>query len=129
MIRSLTFTSLTLILLTGGIVGVSPSALASPSPQGTVMLTPDGLRTQLVRFGDLDLSNDAGSHALYRRIRAAAKRVCTTTDSRPGIRLLTEGQCQRAAVTDAVAAIGSGRLTALHSAQSAPRIAALGKST
>ena len=40
----------------------------------------DALRTEVVRFQDLDVNKPAGVEALYGRIHSAARRVCSETD-------------------------------------------------
>jgi UrcA family protein len=40
----------------------------------------DQVRSETVKFGDLNVSTSAGAEALYGRIHAAAKRVCTLSN-------------------------------------------------
>jgi UrcA family protein len=117
MFHSFKITSLTLCFIAASVLVNSPLAHAGQSKQSSVMTTADGLRFQVVQFADLDLSAQAGNRTLYARIRTAAKRVCAETVS--DLRIAIEaGRCRRASVANAVAAIGNGRLTAVHLAQS-----------
>jgi UrcA family protein len=122
MFRSFKITSLTLCLLAASVLVNSPLAHAGQSKQSSVVTAADGMRFQVVQFGDLDLSAQAGNRALYARIRTAAKRVCAETASPLWAHQIVAGRCQRAAVANAVAAIGNGRLTAVHLAQSSHSI-------
>jgi UrcA family protein len=105
------------MLTSVALLSAAPSiagTLAQPSPA----FAPDGLRSQVVRFGDLNLATSAGTRTLYRRIRQSAQQVC---DARlgpypaPGAAIV---QCERTAIARAVADVGSARLHALHVEQS-----------
>ena len=58
----------------------------------------DGVREEVVKFGDLNLSNPEGVKALYRRVHAAAERVCETA----GSPVLYERRAARACVQGAM---------------------------
>ena len=68
-----------------------------------------------VSYGDLDLSKPAGAQTLYKRIKAAAVRVCARNDNYS----ILEGrrawhECYDTAVANAVYQIDRPTLTALH---------------
>jgi UrcA family protein len=107
MSRPLHIASLALCLLSAGVVVTSPAALASQSRCKTVMTSQDGLRHQLVEFGDLRLDTAAGNQTLQTRIRRAARRVCVDSDPRLPLRQTADRRCERAAAANAMAAIGS----------------------
>lgn len=93
-------------LLAGAIIGAICAGTAGAAP--VVADAP----SVTVRYGDLDLSSDAGTRALYRRLAAAAKQVCP---DRP-VRELSTRQfvetCRRQAINDAVRQIPSPQLAA-----------------
>lgn len=66
-----------------------------------------------VSFADLDLSKPAGAQTLYKRIRAAARRVCGPVDTHVAVRRWS-GECFETAIDDAVAKVDRPSLTALH---------------
>ena len=73
------------------------------------------VRSEIVWFGDLNLSNPEGVAVLYRRIKAAAHRVCAERNTRTLlIWSRAEAECKRAAIARAVVAVNSERLAALH---------------
>jgi UrcA family protein len=73
------------------------------------------VRSEVVGFGDLNLSDPEGVVVLYRRIKAAAHRVCRERNNRTLlIWSRAEAECTRAAIASAVVAVNSERLAALH---------------
>jgi UrcA family protein len=74
---------------------ISPGAIAGPSPGDP--------RREIVRFADLDLTRPAGAQELYRRIRNAAREVCTAYGPLG---------YDRSCVQQAVADVDAPRLTA-----------------
>jgi UrcA family protein len=71
----------------------SAPALAAPAPDGMSMT---------VRFGDLDLSTDAGAAALHSRIRYAASAVCGgDVDQRDLGRVSIVNACRKVAMASA----------------------------
>jgi UrcA family protein len=73
------------------------------------------LRTETVRFADLDLTRAAGAQELYRRIRQAAREVCQADGSSvwyPSGYL----ECRSTAIARAVTDIGAPLLTEYHRA-------------
>jgi len=69
--------------------------------------------SRIVKYADLNPSDPAGAHALYRRIRAAAQVVCSyyffATDT-------DRARCVRDATADAVTKINQPALSAVSSA-------------
>ena len=70
----------------------------------------DNPRTQVVKFGDLDLTRSEGAEVLYLRISGAARAVCE-----PKIWLLESPsqnyECRRRAIAKAIADVGTSTLT------------------
>ncbi|MBV9912071.1 MAG: UrcA family protein [Sinobacteraceae bacterium] len=72
------------------------------------------VRSETVKFKDLSLDTPAGVQALYRRIHAAAQRVCLQTD--PIGRAGAAG-CAKQAESRAVEKVGNPQLTAYYQAK------------
>lgn len=68
-----------------------------------------------VNYGDLDLDTREGNATLYRRLRAAALRVCGEPDARSLREAGMARACYAKAMDDAVKQIDRAPLTALHS--------------
>ena len=68
-------------------------------------------RSEIVKFHDLNVDTPSGAQALYVRIHAAAKRVCSDSDA---IWRLAEAKCAREAEARAVAKLGLPQLTAVY---------------
>ena len=70
-------------------------------------------KSQVVRFGDLNLANDEGARTLYGRITLAARRVCAGADE--GLFGKSEyRKCIKKAVDDAVAQVDRPTLYVVH---------------
>lgn len=84
-------------------LATSPVAAANEAPRANV------------RYGDLDLSGDAGANAMLRRINLAAAHVC---GARSGPMPLSERirtrQCQRAEAEAALEDVGNPALSARY---------------
>ena len=78
--------------------------------------TPDA-PSVTVRYADLDLSSPAGANALYQRIQAAAKQVCSA--GADPIEQISRRGCYRRAVDNAVRKVNSPLLIAVHSGKPA----------
>jgi len=77
---------------------------------------PADLRSETVRFDDLNLASQAGVQALYVRIRSAAREVCgpgASTGLGVSAALLTN--CVSASLHDAVLKVKNPALTAYYS--------------
>jgi UrcA family protein len=71
----------------------------------------DQVRTETVKFQDLNVSTSAGVEALYGRIHAAARRVCVSSgDWAP----ISESACARKAEAQAIAKLDLPLLTAYY---------------
>ncbi len=75
----------------------------------------DNPPTVIVRYGDLNLINHAGTKALYRRLRTAANTVCTSIDQLQPERKMRQHQCYEQALSAAVIDVNEPALSALHS--------------
>jgi UrcA family protein len=107
--RPLPFHRLSAAVLYGAIASsfaALPTAEAAPidAPQTTV------------KFGDLDISQPQGASVLYRRIRAAADRVCSPYWAQSLAMWAKSGDCVRAAVAQAVATVDQPALSQIHTA-------------
>jgi UrcA family protein len=78
------------------------------------------VRTETVRFADLDLTRPAGAHELYRRIQQAARDVCEPY--RLGDIMRSYRLCLSSTIARAVAEVGAPLLTEHHQSQSHPAI-------
>jgi UrcA family protein len=75
-----------------------------------------------VNYADLDLASDAGVQVLYRRLQVAAQRVCRVFEDHMLARSMKRRACYDQALSEAVAKVDLGTLTALHkSAAARPR--------
>jgi UrcA family protein len=95
------------LICTLSIVTLSASCLAA-TPSNNV-------RTQIVTFADLDTTRVAGAQALYHRIQHAARDVCEADDVR-AYSNESYKRCTSAAISRAVADVGSPLLTEYHQA-------------
>ena len=84
------------------------SAHAEPASVTTSAIT--------VRYSDLDLSSAQGTQVLYKRIVAAANRVCSEAGVRDLKRAAAADACAQQAIARAVEGVHSPRLVALYSA-------------
>ena len=71
----------------------------------------DGAPHKAVSYQDLDLNSAAGVRVLYRRIQGAADQVCGRFDGRDLQAVTARQACVERAVSDAVAAVNSPKLT------------------
>ena len=79
-------------------------------------------RSTAVAYGDLNLSNDAGVDALYRRVKAAARLVCAPhTDERSLAAYHDWKHCMDTAVDGAVASLAHPTLLQIHQARTGRR--------
>ena len=71
--------------------------------------------SETVKYDDLNLNAPAGIAALYKRIRQAAQRVCSSdADNGDVAALLAQTKCKSTAVDKAISDIHSGALSAYH---------------
>jgi UrcA family protein len=67
-----------------------------------------------VRYADLDLASSDGATTLYRRIVAAAHRVCPDSGVRDARTAQAIRECRQQAILRAVESVGSPQLAAVH---------------
>jgi UrcA family protein len=82
--------------------------------QATARAADEGLASERVSYADLDISKPAGAKTLYRRIVAAANRVCSVNTymyipTQKGLR-----ECTDHAIDKAVKDVGSPALSAMR---------------
>jgi UrcA family protein len=71
----------------------------------------DQVRSETVKFADLNVNAPAGAEALYTRIHSAAKRVCSQTDPVLGA---AASACARKAEAQAIEKLSLPQLTAYY---------------
>ena len=71
------------------------------------------VRSETVKFSDLNVNTSQGVQALYGRIHAAAWRVCVTTSNDP-LYQIGARDCARKAEAKAVATVNLPQLTAVY---------------
>ncbi len=69
----------------------------------------DQVRSETVKFADLNVNTPAGVEALYQRIHSAAKRVCSESGT---LQQTAAGACARKAEADAIEKVSLSQLTA-----------------
>ena len=89
-------------------------ALTLGTLQATARAADGALPSEKVSYADLDISKPAGAKVLYRRIVAAANRVCSVgvymySPTQKGLR-----ECTNTAIDKAVKDVGSPALSALR---------------
>lgn len=92
---------------------LTTAALLAPMVAAAAQPDSDVPRTA-VQYSYHDLASDAGTRALYQRIRNAARTVCPAYDPRDLAAFEYSRECQQQAVARAVREIGNERLAALH---------------
>jgi UrcA family protein len=73
--------------------------------------------TVTVSYADLNVDHSEGAATLYRRIRVAAKDVCSFLEGRDPDKVLLWEQCMHKAIADAVAKVDKPVLTAYYRAK------------
>ena len=104
------FKSLAALAL-GGCLLAGALSVAQAGPKS------DSVPAVAVAYGDLDLSSEAGSAELYRRIVVAAHRVCPVDDLRQLSAFSAARACQAAAIARAVSGVDSPQLAAVYAAR------------
>jgi UrcA family protein len=94
--------------------GLAVNAL--PAVAGEELVT----KSQVVRFGDLNLTTDDGAQTLYKRIKVAAHQVCEGADDRFGYSEYRK--CMKKAVDEAVAKVDRPTLHLVHQSRTSPRV-------
>jgi UrcA family protein len=99
------------LLVLGSLAGIIAAGAASAAGDDS------DVPSIVVKYSEQSLATDDGAYALYRRITAAAKRVCPDA-SKDLSRLVIAQQCRDEAVARAIRQIDNSRLAALHAAHS-----------
>jgi UrcA family protein len=103
-------------LTVAGLLGpLTAGAVTTTSPDS------DGVRHRIVRFADLNLESTEGVRRLYSRIKSAAQEVCVPAYFRITESNVSLRHCEERAIDEAVAAVRSQSLTALHLAADGSR--------
>ncbi len=100
------------LLLLGGFAAITGFAAANAAP------AQDGPPSVVVRYDQKTLGTDAGTDELYRRIVAAAKRVCPDESNRDLSAVSRVAACRQQAVARAIQQIGNPHLAAAHAGRS-----------
>ncbi|HXZ58723.1 MAG TPA: UrcA family protein [Steroidobacteraceae bacterium] len=87
----------TALLLAGGVISTAHAT--------------EPVRSETVKFADLNVDSPAGVQALYDRIHAAAKRVCSSYDP---FQQIAAGSCTRKAEARAIEKLSLPQLTAFY---------------
>lgn len=96
------------------LIGMAMLATALSANLASVANADEGVRTAVVSYSDLDLSQSRDVQRFHRRVRHAARKVC---DNSPGydLSLLTQYQaCMKRAMSDADSQVKSERRVALR---------------
>jgi UrcA family protein len=99
------------LLSSGALLGVLLSPLSTLAASVALEEAP---ASRVVKYGDLDLSRDAGVAALYSRIRSAAREVCEPMDAVIMKMLRVRYDCRQEAVARAVDDVNSPALTSYY---------------
>ena len=95
---------------------VALTALAVPSDPAYAG-SQDDPPSVTVDYGDLNLANNTGVEALYRRLSIATRVVCEKFDQRPLARRAKWHQCYEGALSAVVLDVNDPRLSALHASR------------
>lgn len=99
-------------------LAVSVAMLLSGSWVATRALAEEPVRSEVVKFHDLNVNTPEGVKALYGRIHAAARRVCSETDP---MLALGAPACARKAEVNAIEKLNLPQLTAYYKLQGSDR--------
>ena len=100
------------LLASGALLGMLASPLSALAASVATLEEPPASR--VVKYGDLDLSHNAGVAALYSRIRSAAREVCEPMDAVIMKMLRLRYDCRQEAVARAIDDINSPALTSYY---------------
>ena len=85
--------------------------------QASAAPSDEAVKSVVVRFSDLDLSQPQDARTLYARIQRAAHEACGDAESADLARFARYHNCIQQAVTNAVAAVNARQVTEIHEAQ------------
>jgi UrcA family protein len=109
-------------LIRGALLGASLCALSALT---TANAASDEAPTRLVRYGDLDLTSVDGVVTLYRRIRGAARDVCSPLAASDLLAEAFARSCEEHAIAGAVADVNTPLLTSYYAGRTGKRSPAL----
>lgn len=78
-------------------------------------------RQRVVNYADLNLNNHAGVKALYRRIRGAARSVCSASEISL-VQRQAKHECVQNAIDGAIGDVDNTNLTAYHQEKTGGRL-------
>jgi UrcA family protein len=78
---------------------------------------PGDVKTVVVHYHDLDLSQPKDAQRLYGRITRAARKACDNDPESDLMRLTLYKSCMRTAITNAVSQVNSPQLTSVYLAE------------
>jgi UrcA family protein len=110
-LKSQRHTAACLAALAGCVLATTVSVAGAATPAADVP-------SVVVSYGDLNLSNEQGTRALYRRIVAAARQVCPVQITRELSSVAASNACQADAIARAVRELNNPQLAAVHAARS-----------
>lgn len=96
-----TLAALAACLAVGGLASTARAETIGAAPSVTV------------RYDDLNLASDRGTHELYGRIESAAREVCGAPDIRDLGAMAAAKSCRASAIAKAVHEVNSSKLAAL----------------
>jgi UrcA family protein len=95
------------------IAALAGTVLVGSMATQSVVAAPGDVPAVVVSYDPVTLTSTAGTQQLYRRIDAAAQRICDMDGNRELARRVRAEQCRRDAVTRAVRDINDPRLAKL----------------
>jgi UrcA family protein len=107
------FRAALLAIAAGAITVIGTAVWPTAAQAGTFS---DAAPQVTVPYGDLNLSTDAGTIVLYRRIAAAAREVCPDMYSRNLSVVAASRACRAEAIANAVHEVHNSRLALVHAA-------------
>ncbi len=96
-------------LMSLGLAAVLTAPMASAATPG-----PDDVKTVVVSYQDLDLSQPKDAHRLFGRITRAARSACDNNPDSDLGRLAAYKSCMHTAITNAVSRVNSPQLTGVY---------------
>jgi UrcA family protein len=107
-LRSSRRAGLRVAALAAGIVAASAAGVSAAATSAV------DAPSVVVHYADLDLATPQGAQALYRRIAAAAWRVCPNTDQRDLAAVAQNRNCREEAIARAVHDVGTPLLASAY---------------
>jgi UrcA family protein len=98
------------------LIGITTIAFGVCAGHASAATPEESPPTIVVKYKDLDLSQQRDAQRLYRRIQTAAQLVCENTRGEEFSTMWRYHACMDQAITNAVATISSARVTEIHEA-------------